>query len=158
MDNQVYMLTNQTIFTDILINGVLFMGLIDNGERINLILEKEIITPAIIKQNKIIKINLIAIQRAQIIQLVKDINKKFNRKLTKLEHQQFMKKVSKKIERKLNHEDRNLINSRLIGGQTIEARNKDIKSKGGIVFTYKEGIGMARVLEARVLEKGEKPE
>lgn len=122
------------------------MRLIDNGDRINFIPDNRI-TFQIIKEDKIIKNNFIAIQRAQILQLVKDINKKFNRKLTKLEHQQIMRKISNKIGRKLTSNDRDLINKRLIGGQTRIEKNKDIKTKGGIIYEYKEGIGMARKLE-----------
>lgn len=118
----------------------------DNGERI--IFQEDIkITSTIIKQNKIIHQNLIAIQRAQIIQAVKDINKKFGRKLTRNERELFLRRLSKKIGRKLLKEDYALINERLIGGRKREDTNKDIKTKGGIIFQYKEGLGMVRVLE-----------
>jgi len=122
------------------------MRLIDNGDRIKVIPDNRI-TFQIIKEDKIIKNNLVAIQRTQIIQAVKDINKKYGRKLTRNERETFLQKLSKKIGRKLTMDDRNLINERLIGGRKREDKNKDIKTKGGIIYRYKEGIGMARVLE-----------
>lgn len=123
------------------------MRLIDNGERINLISDDKI-TPHIIHENKIIKQNLIAIQRTEIIQIIRNINKKYNRKLSKIEHQQVMRKISNKINRRLTPDERDLINERLIGGHKKADRNKSFVNKAGIKYIYKEGIGMVRDMES----------
>jgi hypothetical protein len=128
------------------------MKFTDEGNRI-IFQDDTKITPATIKENKIIKINLTTIQRAQIIQAVKNINKKYGRKLIRVERELFLRRLSKKLGRKLLKEDYAIINERLIEGRKREDTNKDIKTKGGIIFGYKEGIGMVRVLEKQLLKE-----
>jgi hypothetical protein len=122
------------------------MKFFDNGDRITVISDNRI-TFKNIKEDKIIKNNLIAIEKTQILQAVKDINKKFGRKLTRNEREKFLRKISSKINRKLISEDYDLINEHLISGRKRTEKNKDIKTEKGIIFEYKSGIGMARKLE-----------
>jgi hypothetical protein len=66
------------------------------------------------KRNEIIKKNVETIHRKIIIQDIRNINLKFNRKLTSLEREELCKKIEKKIDRKLKKDDYILINDRLL--------------------------------------------
>lgn len=86
----------------------------DNGERIEEDTKIKSVAFSDFKRIKIIDKNMTSIQRTIILQCIKDSNKKYGRKLNKIERRALINKIKEKIKRPLNEEDFNLLNERLL--------------------------------------------